>query len=73
MENFINQLFIESINAMAGNDWEWPDVWNQERKLNFLSEALKYGEIAVDLNPTDQRLKDNLIWYKKAFTTLLLP
>ena len=35
--------------------------------------ALKYGEIAVDLNPTDQRLKDNLIWYKKAFTTLLLP
>jgi hypothetical protein len=44
MENFINQLFIESINAMAGNDWEWPNSWNQERKLNFLSEALKYGE-----------------------------
>jgi glycosyltransferase involved in cell wall biosynthesis len=33
--------------------------------------ALKYGQTAVDLNPTDQRLKDNLIWYKKASTTLL--
>lgn len=44
MENFINQLFIESMNAMAGNDWKWPNTWNQEQKLNFLSEALKYGE-----------------------------
>jgi hypothetical protein len=44
IENFINQLFIESINAMAGTKWEWPETWNHERKLNFLEDSLKYGE-----------------------------
>ena len=37
--------------------------------------ALKYGQTAVDLNPTDQRLKDNLFFYKKALTgvTVVIP
>jgi glycosyltransferase involved in cell wall biosynthesis len=28
--------------------------------------ALKHGEIALSLNPTNKRLQDNVLWYKKA-------
>ena len=34
--------------------------------LGFYKEALKYGQEAVDLNPTDERIKQNLFFYKKA-------
>ena len=36
--------------------------------LGLYHEALLYGQIAVDMNPTDQRLQENLKWYKKALT-----
>jgi glycosyltransferase involved in cell wall biosynthesis len=44
-------------------------------RLGMFKEALHHGQVAVDLNPTDQRLKDNLIWYKKALTgvTVVIP
>jgi hypothetical protein len=42
--NYINDLFIKSINLMAGSDWSWPEQWDDERKLKFLSDALKYSE-----------------------------
>jgi hypothetical protein len=42
--NFIERLFIESINVMATDQWEWPDHWNQERRLKFLNESLRYAE-----------------------------
>jgi hypothetical protein len=44
-------------------------------KLGYFKEALHHGQIAVDLNPDDQRLKDNLIWYKKALAgvTVVIP
>ena len=44
-------------------------------RLGMFKEALHHGQTAVDLNPTDQRLKDNLIWYKKALTgvTVVIP
>jgi hypothetical protein len=29
---------------MAGSDWSWPEQWDDERKLKFLSDALKYSE-----------------------------
>ena len=44
IENFINRLFIHSINAMTGSEWKWPEAWNHERKLNFLEDSLKYDE-----------------------------
>ena len=44
-------------------------------RLGYFKEALHHGQIAVDLNPDDQRLKDNLIWYKRALTgvTVVIP
>ncbi|NBW08704.1 MAG: hypothetical protein EBR82_11840 [Caulobacteraceae bacterium] len=44
-------------------------------RLGMFKEALHYGQIAVNLNPDDQRLKDNLIWYKKALAgvTVVIP
>jgi protein-arginine kinase activator protein McsA len=44
IENFIIQLYKESVNAMAGTEWMWPETWDLDRKINFLQEALSYGE-----------------------------
>jgi hypothetical protein len=44
VENFILQLYKESVNAMRGSEWSWPDSWDRPRKINFLNEALSYGE-----------------------------
>lgn len=44
LENFINQLFIDSINIMKTEDWEWPDSWSMARKIKFLDESLQYAE-----------------------------
>jgi hypothetical protein len=42
-QNFIEHLFIESINVMATGEWEWPDRWDIQRRLHFLDEALRYA------------------------------
>jgi glycosyltransferase involved in cell wall biosynthesis len=34
--------------------------------LGYFKEALQYGQIAHDLNPEDERVKNNLFFYKKA-------
>jgi protein-arginine kinase activator protein McsA len=44
LENFINQLFIDSINIMKTDEWEWPESWNMTRKIKFLDESLQYAE-----------------------------
>ena len=55
----------------------WPQdmVALSAYRLGYFKEALHHGQIAVDLNPDDQRLKDNLIWYKRALTgvTVVIP
>ena len=35
IENFIIQLYKESVNAMAGTEWMWPESWDSNRKINF--------------------------------------
>ena len=42
-QNFIERLFIDSINVMATGEWEWPDLWDKERRLRFLNESLRYA------------------------------
>lgn len=44
IENFIIKLYKESVTAMSGSDWKWPDKWTTERKQKFLDDALSYGE-----------------------------
>jgi protein-arginine kinase activator protein McsA len=44
MENFINQLFIDSINIMKTDEWEWPSAWTVDRRIKFLDESLSYAE-----------------------------
>lgn len=43
-KNFIDKLFIESINIMKTDKWEWPDKWTDERKEKFLNDSLTYAE-----------------------------
>lgn len=42
-KNFIEELFIDSINVMATGEWEWPDQWDKERRLHFLNQSLRYA------------------------------
>ena len=41
--NFVEQLFIRSINHMKTTDWQWPDNWDTARKNKFLEESLEYA------------------------------
>ena len=43
LENYIHQVFIGSINIMKTNTWQWPDHWDQSRKLKFLNDSLNYA------------------------------
>tara|TARA_R110000822_G_scaffold154108_4_gene293613 strand:- start:1902 stop:2102 length:201 start_codon:yes stop_codon:yes gene_type:complete len=42
--NFVDELFIRSINHMKTDNWEWPDTWDTARKHNFLNESLTFAE-----------------------------
>lgn len=44
LENFINQLFIDSVNIMKTDEWKWPNAWTMDRKIKFLDESLSYAE-----------------------------
>ena len=43
-ENFIDKLFIESINIMKTADWMWPPRWDSTRINKFLNDSLIYAE-----------------------------
>ena len=43
-KNFIDTVFIKSINVMSTNKWEWPGQWNMDRKLRFLNDSLNYAK-----------------------------
>lgn len=43
-KNFINTVFIKSINFMTTNKWQWPEQWNMDRKLRFLNDSLNYAK-----------------------------
>ena len=42
--NFVEALFIRSIDHMKTTDWEWPSKWDNTRKQIFLDESLEYAE-----------------------------
>ena len=43
-KNFIDKLFIDSINIMKTDKWEWPNKWSTDRKEKFLDDSLIYAE-----------------------------
>jgi protein-arginine kinase activator protein McsA len=49
--NFVEKLFIQSINHMKTDNWEWPVSWDAERKEKFLDESLEY---AIELELYEQ-------------------
>jgi hypothetical protein len=42
--NFVEKLFIQSIDHMKTDNWEWPDKWDNNRIRLFLNESLEYAE-----------------------------
>lgn len=43
LDNYIEQVFKGSINIMKTDKWEWPNHWNESRKLKFLNDSLSYA------------------------------
>jgi hypothetical protein len=43
-QDFIERLFVDSINIMETDKWQWPEHWNGERRLRFLDESLRFAE-----------------------------
>jgi hypothetical protein len=43
-QNFIDQLFLNSIHGLCNLDWEWPQGWSTNRKLHFLQSCMKFAE-----------------------------
>lgn len=43
LSNYIQQVFIGSINVMKTDTWEWPNHWDDHRKLKFLNDSLSYA------------------------------
>lgn len=43
LDNYIQRVFIGSINVMKTGTWKWPDHWDEPRKLKFLNDSLSYA------------------------------
>lgn len=43
-KNFIDNVFVKSINIMATNKWQWPERWDVDRKIRFLTDSLNYAK-----------------------------
>ena len=41
-KNFIDAVFMKSINIMATDNWEWPAQWDMTRKLKFLKDPFAF-------------------------------
>jgi len=42
--NFIERLFVKSIDHMMTSEWQWPPDWDLQRKRIFLKHCLEYAE-----------------------------
>jgi protein-arginine kinase activator protein McsA len=43
LDNYIQEVFIGSINIMKTDKWHWPSNWDEHRKLKFLNDSLSYA------------------------------
>lgn len=65
LKNYINQVFIDSINIMQTETWHWPDRWDESRKLKFLNDSLNYAsenefwEQAAIIRDVTEKVKKN--------------
>jgi len=76
--NLWNECFFAANQALSITHREYfytadPDVWGSKPydyaaiaawNLGIKDKALEYGQKAVDLNPSDIRLQENLLWYQ---------
>lgn len=42
-ENYIKDIFIETINKIGTPEWNFPHHWDRTRKLAFLENSLSYA------------------------------
>jgi hypothetical protein len=42
-DNYIENIFIESINKMRTSEWSFPKHWDMTRKKAFLENSLMYA------------------------------
>jgi protein-arginine kinase activator protein McsA len=44
LKNFTDKIFIGSVNIMKTDEWKWPDKWEHDRKIKFLTDLLNYAK-----------------------------
>lgn len=42
-ENYVKDVFIETINMLNTSNWSFPRHWDKDRKLAFLDNSLNYA------------------------------
>lgn len=42
-ENQFDKVFIQAVNAMSNNTWEWPEFWDINMKHVFIDSTLNYA------------------------------
>jgi len=44
LKDFTNKIFMGSIDIMKTEEWHWPNKWDKDRKLKFLTDSLNYAK-----------------------------
>jgi hypothetical protein len=44
LRNYVDKIFIGSINVMRTDEWHWPPAWDTQHKLRFLNDSLNYAK-----------------------------
>lgn len=61
----INKEFVYTADPSVWGDKPYDLAAIAAWRLGLKEKALEYGQMAVDINPLDTRLAENLLWYKE--------
>lgn len=43
-DNYIDAVFISVIDHMTTDKWQWPERWDEQRKLDFIDHSIVWAE-----------------------------
>lgn len=44
LKNFTDKIFMGSVDIMKTDEWHWPEKWEYDRKIKFLTDLLNYAK-----------------------------
>ena len=43
-DNYIDDVFLSVVNHMTTKNWQWPDNWDEQRKIDFVDQSITWAE-----------------------------